>query len=156
MLIPALPLTPDLVRRLSGDPMLLLLDIDGTLAPIAPRPELAVVPADTRRVVEGLVRLPHSQTVIITGRAAADGAALVSVDGTWTIGNHGLEIAAPGEAPAARADALVFAPKVALASERCRALAAGSTGVVVEDKRWSLSVHYRLAEPWIVPDLVTG
>src|SRR4051812_3723851 len=112
---PALPLTPDLVRRLSGDPMLLLLDIDGTLAPIAPRPEFAEVPPETRRIVEGLVALPHTHVAIVTGRGAADGASLVNVGGTWTIGNHGLEIGPPGEAPIARPDAQRFASTISTA-----------------------------------------
>jgi trehalose-phosphatase len=154
MTIPALPVMPDVARRLSGRPILLLLDVDGTLAPIAPRPEYAIVPLATQRVLQELVRLPDLFIAVISGRAAADAAQLVGVEGTWTLGNHGLEIAPPGEAPMARPDVLRFATTIASAAERCRVVASKDPGVIVEDKRWSLSVHYRLAHPRIVPELV--
>ena len=51
------PLAHDetLAGRLTGRPGLVLLDVDGTLAPLAPRPEDARVPPETLAVVEALV-----------------------------------------------------------------------------------------------------
>jgi trehalose-6-phosphatase len=43
--------------RLDGSPLAILLDIDGTLAPIAPRPQDAAVPPATRDVLRRLVAL---------------------------------------------------------------------------------------------------
>ncbi|HVX38869.1 MAG TPA: trehalose-phosphatase [Gemmatimonadaceae bacterium] len=150
---PALPVTPELARRLSGDPLLLLLDVDGTLSPIAPRPEYATVPPETQRVLTALVALPGVHVASISGRAADDARRLVGVDGTWTIGNHGFELARPNAPTRARDDVAAFAPRIAEAARRAEAIAARDAGVIVENKRWTLSVHYRLAHPRVVPEL---
>ena len=46
----ARPLEPALGDRLCGRPLLLLLDVDGTLSPIAPRPEYATIPESTQQM----------------------------------------------------------------------------------------------------------
>lgn len=143
---PPPPLTPALAERLSGHPFVALLDIDGTLAPIAPHPSKAVVPDETRRVVSELTALPDATVVAVSGRAAADAIQILRVPGSWTIGNHGFEVAAPGEEPRPQPEAAPFADAMAAAAEQCRAIAAGREGVLVEDKRWTVSVHYRLAD----------
>jgi trehalose-phosphatase len=147
-------LTPAIAQRLSGRPFVALLDIDGTLAPIAKRPEHAVVPEETRRVVAALVQMPGAAVVAVSGRAASDAAQILDVPGTWTIGNHGFEIAPPNERPQPREDAAQFSRALGAALERCHTLARAHPGVVVEDKRWTLSVHYRLVDPAAVSDLV--
>jgi trehalose 6-phosphate phosphatase len=153
MPIPALPLSPALAQRLSGRPFLLLLDIDGTLSPIAPRPAEAIVTPDTRRAICTLVGLAGTHVALISGRAAGDARRLVGVDSVWVIGNHGIEVAPPNKGPTVRADVARFAEQVAAASARCAETARRYPGVVVEDKHWTLSVHYRTADRAIVPEL---
>jgi trehalose-phosphatase len=143
---PALPVRPALLERLSGRPLVLLLDVDGTLSPIASRPQSAIVPSVTRRVLERLVELPDVHLVLMSGRSALDAARLVSIDGAWTIGNHGLEVAAPGAPPSPRDDVAPFAERITAAAERLGDVLSDFDGVTVEDKRWTLSVHYRLVE----------
>ena len=150
---PALPMTPELARRLDGRPFMLLLDIDGTLAPIAPRPDVAIVPAATQRVLRDLARLPEVHVVAISGRSVEDARRLVGVPELWTIGNHGFEMAPPSEPPAVREDVARFAAVVRAAGMRAFKLGEQVPGVVVEDKRWTLSVHYRLASPDAIPRL---
>ena len=106
----------------------LLFDVDGTLAPIAPRPELARVPAETRAE---LARLAGSYLLVacISGRAGEEAAALVGVDGIRYVGNHGLEL----DERAAELAAQVAAFRDAVT-------------LPVEDKGLSLSYHYRGAE----------
>ena len=144
---PALPMTPELAARLDGRPLMLLLDIDGTLSPIAPRPDVAIVPAATRRVLAELERRPRVHIAVISGRSVHDARRLVGVPGLWTIGNHGFEVAPPDGQPSVRDDVLEFAERVRAAGGRATALGERVPGVVVEDKRWTLSVHYRLADP---------
>ena len=153
MTLAALPMTDALATRLSGSPLVLFLDIDGTLAPIAPRPEYALIPAETRDALTALVQLPGVHVAIVSGRSAGDAARLVAMDGVWIIGNHGFEIAAPNEAPAARPDVAMYEERVARAASRCAEFAAEIEGVIVEDKHWTLSVHYRLAHPQFVPEI---
>ena len=151
--IPALPLTSAIEARLRGSPLVLLLDVDGTLAPIAPRPEYASVPRDTRQILADLAATPNVRVVVISGRSADDARRLVDVPGLWIIGNHGIEVAAPGEAPTARDAVAGYADSIAEAAARATRIADTLPGVIVENKRWTLSVHYRLAHPTVVPSL---
>jgi trehalose-phosphatase len=153
MTTPALPVSRELLERLAGAPLLLMLDVDGTLSPIAPRPEYATVPIETQRVVARLAALPGAYVAIVSGRSAEDARNLVCVDDAWVIGNHGIETAPPHAPPAARDDVAAFGDRIALAAARAEAVTRAIEGVIVENKRWTLSVHYRLAHPRVVPDL---
>lgn len=132
--------------RLDGTPLAVLLDVDGTLAPIAPRPQDARVPAETRAVLHELVGLPGVHLALVSGRSASDAAWVASVDGAWVLGNHGVELRSPdGEITA---DELVR-PWEAAITRAARALtriADSTEGAILEDKRWTLSLHYRLVE----------
>lgn len=150
---PALPITPELEARLDGRPLMLLLDIDGTLSPIAPRPDVAIVPAATQRVLKALSRSADIHVAVISGRSVSDARRLVGVAGLWTIGNHGFEVAPPDQPPSVSDHVLGFADQVRAAGARTIAIGERVPGVVVEDKRWTLSVHYRLADPDVVPRL---
>src|SRR5918912_4532457 len=77
-------------KILRQSPAALLLDLDGTLSRIAPRPELATIRPVARRAVRALLgRL----TVIaaISGRSASDARRLLRVSGVVYVGNHGME-----------------------------------------------------------------
>jgi trehalose 6-phosphate phosphatase len=67
----------------------LLLDVDGTLAPIVQRPEEASVPEDTRAELRRL-RDRYALVACVTGRPAEVAARLVGVDGLEIVGEHGL------------------------------------------------------------------
>lgn len=45
-----------------------MLDYDGTLAPIAPHPDLAIIPAETKNVLQRLSNLPDVYIAIVSGR----------------------------------------------------------------------------------------
>jgi trehalose 6-phosphate phosphatase len=74
----------------------ILTDVDGTLAPIAERPELAAVPAAASRA---LARLGERYGLLacISGRQAEEARRLVGVPGIAYAGNHGLELLLPGD-----------------------------------------------------------
>jgi trehalose 6-phosphate phosphatase len=67
-----------------------LLDVDGTLAPIVERPEDATVPEETRREVERLAGR-YALVACVSGRPAADARRMVGLDGVEYVGVHGLE-----------------------------------------------------------------
>jgi trehalose 6-phosphate phosphatase len=106
----------------------LILDVDGTLAPIAPRPELAAVPPATRAELERLAGR-YLLLACVSGRSGADARRLVDVDSVEFVGNHGHELD-----PRAHE----------LAEEIARFREA--VGLPVEDKTLSLTYHYREAE----------
>ena len=105
----------------------LVLDVDGTLAPIVARPELARVPAATRAQLERLADR-YALVACVSGRAGEDARRLVGVEAIVYVGNHGLELDPRAQELAA-----------AIARFRDR------VGLPVEDKGLSLSYHYREA-----------
>ncbi len=131
------------LARMAGSHVLLLLDFDGTLAPIAPTPGEAALPAPTRSVLERLVRSPRCTVVVVSGRALDDIRAKIGLDGVVYVGSHGLESDGfPPYEPTAS-----FRETLARARSELGARLAGVPGVIFEDKKVSLAVHYRRVEP---------
>jgi trehalose 6-phosphate phosphatase len=89
----------DALARLSEDPAraAVFLDVDGTLAPIVSRPELAEVPDETRAELKRLVSR-YALVACISGRTGAEARRLVGVDGIFYAGVHGLELAPEADA----------------------------------------------------------
>ena len=137
--------------RLSDAPdVLLLLDYDGTLAPIAPRPELAVLPAAARRVLADLSVHPRFRPGIISGRGLSDLRERVGVPGIIYAGNHGLEIIGAGD-DFVHPQAAGLRPALERVGSELQSRLAGYPGVLVEDKGLTLSVHYRQTDASLVP-----
>jgi trehalose 6-phosphate phosphatase len=88
----------DALARLSEDPALaaVLLDVDGTLAPIVARPELAEVPEETRAELRRLVER-YALVACVSGRSGEEARRLVGVEGVVYVGVHGLELAPEAE-----------------------------------------------------------
>jgi trehalose 6-phosphate phosphatase len=88
----------DRLARLRSEPgrAAVLLDVDGTLAPIVARPELAVVPEEARAEVRRLVGR-YTLVACISGRTGEEAARLVGVEGVVYVGVHGLELAPEAE-----------------------------------------------------------
>jgi trehalose 6-phosphate phosphatase len=147
------PSAEELRPRLSRSPLILMLDIDGTLAPLAARPEDAAVPEATRRVVRTLASKGDVHVALVTGRAAADGRRVAALDGVWVIGNHGIETTSPSGEAAVDPSAVPFRDVLAATAAELRPLVGTIPGVRVENKVWTLSIHYRLADPAVEPRL---
>jgi trehalose 6-phosphate phosphatase len=117
----------DLLAQLAAQPerAAILLDVDGTLAPIVERPEDAGVPPETRAELERLAGR-YALVACVSGRASADAAATVGVEGLVYVGTHGLELEPEAERWAG-------------------ALHEFAAGVAwpAEDKGLSVSFHYR-------------
>ena len=145
--------TPELERRLSGTPLVILLDVDGTLAPIAPRPEDAAVPPETRKVVATLAARRGTHVGLVSGRAAADARRLVAVSNVHAIGNHGCEVISPDGDVTIDPAVAPYRDALAQVARTLAPRVAEVAGVLLEDKTWTLSIHYRLADPGIVPRL---
>jgi trehalose 6-phosphate phosphatase len=118
------------LHRLAEDPeqAAIVLDVDGTLAPIVPRPEEARVPDEARREVARLAAR-YGLVACVSGRTGEDARRLVGVDGVRYVGSHGLELA----------------PEADRWRDEIQAFAAG-VDWPVEDKGLTVSFHYRQAE----------
>ncbi|HZS58857.1 MAG TPA: trehalose-phosphatase [Gemmatimonadaceae bacterium] len=134
--------------RLSGTPLVLLLDVDGTLAPIAPQPADASVPPSTHDALHTLARTNGVIVGLVSGRSAEEVRRLVPISPTWIIGNHGAEVVSPDGRETVEPRVSAYEAVVAAARAELEA-----SGVAVENKRWTLTVHYRNADPEIVPAL---
>jgi trehalose 6-phosphate phosphatase len=124
---------PVLLVRFRSEPehAAVLLDVDGTLAPIVERPEEAAVPDETRAEVERLAA-SYGLVACISGRPSADARRLVGVDSLEYVGVHGLE----GDPEAER-----FKPQLEAFAERI------AWPWTVESKAGvTLSFHYREAD----------
>lgn len=139
------PLDLALHERLAARPLVLLLDVDGTLSPIAPTPESATVPDRTRHAIARLVRGEQVHVALVSGRAARDARRLVGVDGVWAIGNHGFETITPQDDLVTDPGLAPYRAHVAQAAAAIAPIVAAHPGTQLEDKTWTLSIHYRRA-----------
>jgi len=125
--------TLERLARFSRSKVLLAFDFDGTLAPIVENRDLALMRAGTTQLFRELCRL--YPCAVISGRSKADvESRLADARVRQVIGNHGLE---PGH------DLREFAREVAHARQLLQLSLAHCSGVEVEDKSYSLAIHYR-------------
>jgi trehalose 6-phosphate phosphatase len=119
----------ELLGALAGRPeaAAVLLDVDGTLAPIVARPELASVPEEARAELRRLAGR-YALVAAVSGRTGEDAARLVGVDGLVYVGVHGLELAP--EAEHWRGPLHEFAESV-------------DWPIPIEDKGLAIVFHYR-------------
>ncbi|HET7177298.1 MAG TPA: trehalose-phosphatase [Solirubrobacterales bacterium] len=124
----------------------ILTDVDGTLAPIAERPEQVAVPAHTAELLEALSRR-FGLVGCVSGRRAEEARRLVGVEGIAFAGNHGLELLLPGDA-APRLDPSLRGREDGTA-EFVAGLDGGAlaaAGLRLEDKGPIQALHWRGAE----------
>ena len=135
---------PRVSQLISGaSHVLLLSDYDGTLAPIAERPELAALPEQTRDRLTAICDFAWITPGVVSGRELSDLKAMVGVPGLIYAGNHGMEIEGPGlEYVHSHAEEL--RPVLDSLWSAMNARLGNFEGVLVEGKGLTLSVHYRL------------
>lgn len=140
--VPAPVSWPDLEAILEGRRLALFVDYDGTLTPIAERPDLAHLSDDTRTLLARLAE--HMPVTVITGRDLADVKARVGLDQLIYVGSHGFAVDGPGisgQPEAASEDARALVDRI---GAELQARLADVPNVIVETKRFSAAVHYRL------------
>jgi len=118
---------------------LLAFDLDGTLAPIVPDPSGIVIPEQTRESMKRLCAL--AKVVILSGRGCDDARSFLDFEPRLIVGNHGAE-----GLPGWESREKEFRDICAGWKEQLRRrLQDASDGIVLEDKTYSLSLHYRNA-----------
>ncbi len=133
----------DLKRKIkNAKKIIFFLDYDGTLTPIRKIPSLARIGKKSKNLLEELSKRPTFKVFIISGRSLKDVKNLIGVKSVYYIGNHGIELAGPGlkyvNKNAKKLRAVIRKSYNELT--RCVKL----KGVIVENKTYTLSVHYRL------------
>lgn len=123
--------------------MLLALDFDGTLAPIVPIPDEAAMLPSVQAALGHLIKRTDTVIAVVSGRALADVRPRVGFDQINYAGNHGLEIEGPDGLHRMHDEAEQARPALAACAAALRNEFADEDAILVEDKRLTLSVHFR-------------
>ncbi|MFH1093491.1 MAG: trehalose-phosphatase [Candidatus Omnitrophota bacterium] len=134
--------TPDSIFK-PDKKIVFFLDYDGTLTRIVDRPDLAVISEQMRELVRKLS--VKFTTAIVSGRMREDVEKLVGVDGIFYAGSHGFDIRGKGFSmvqPKAK-EAIPVVDKV---TGELKAALSGIDGLIIEEKKFSVAVHYRMVK----------
>src|SRR6059058_1529290 len=136
----AVPVPGALVPHLSE--CALLLDIDGTLLDFAPTPREVWVPPGLAKTLNRLLEKTSGALALVSGRSLNDIDLIFAPEQFPAVGGHGAEmrISQDSEAVATHAP-----PMDRELKRRLAAIAKLSPGILLEDKGYSLALHYRLA-----------
>jgi trehalose 6-phosphate phosphatase len=129
-----------------------MVDYDGTITPIVRHPKLATLGDETRELLRSLANERRCVLAVISGRRLSDIKNGVGILKAYYVGNHGLEIRGPGidfVHPKAKTLSTIL-PSI---RRELRNTIGGIEGVFIENKGFSLSVHYRAAEAIYLPRL---
>jgi trehalose-phosphatase len=138
----------ELTAPLRSDPgrSAILLDVDGTLAPVVRDPDQASVPELVRRQLLQVIER-YGLVACVSGRRAAVARRIVGIGTIAYAGNHGVELLRRG------AHEPEVDPQVERWSDRVHAVAAAAAddrmwaaGVRLEDKGPIVALHWRAAE----------
>ncbi len=132
--------------------VLLLVDFDGTLSPLAESPEQARLPQSVRQTLLRLAFRPRLRVAVLSGRPLRYLKSVFGVPSFFYGGNHGLEIEGPDFSfrhPRARTLKSVIQKLVRQFRKPVKAV----PGALLENKGFSLALHYRNVPPAHKPDL---
>lgn len=136
------------MRRGTGNRRLWVFDFDGTLSPIVPvRTDARMLPA-CRSLLLDLARTPGNVVAILSSRLLEDLLSRVPVPRIFLGGGSGLEWRLPGgqRIPPGREEVDSVKRGRGLLSPVLKKISS-LPGTDIEDKRWSIAVHYRAVSP---------
>lgn len=131
-------------KQLHNKKIAIFLDYDGTLTPIVARPDLAVLSSEMRNCLKEISQ--HYTTAIISGRQLKDVYALVDINSLYYAGNHGFEIEGPEHTHIKQTFGTEFLSVLKKVHREIKEKIENIPGLLIEDKKYSLSVHYRLVD----------
>jgi trehalose 6-phosphate phosphatase len=130
----------ELARRL--DECAVLLDIDGTLLDLAPTPREVWVPPDLATTLNRLLERTSGALALVSGRSLNDIDLIFAPETFPAVGGHGAEMRISIDSEAVDVHAPPMDKEL---KRRLAAIAKLSPGILLEDKGYSLALHYRLA-----------
>jgi trehalose 6-phosphate phosphatase len=118
------------------DRIAILLDVDGTILDLAPTPSEVEVPARLRATLAKLMQRTKGALALVSGRRLADIDRIFAPLKLPAIGGHGAEIRRTPDSPATQ-------PPLSLDTQlKEELIAAAGDGILVEDKGYSVALHY--------------
>jgi trehalose-phosphatase len=134
---------PRFTHRMKGKPLFFLADFDGTLVPIRRDPAKVVLSLRVRRLLTALSQ--QMPVAIISGRPLTFLEKAIAIPKIILAGNHGLEINMWGK-KFRHPQAVVGAKQIRSLARRLQQ-AGEIQGVLIEDKGFTLTFHYRRVVP---------
>src|SRR6201990_2930317 len=120
----------------------LLLDIDGALLDFAPTPREVWVPPGLAKTLNRLLERTSGALALVSGRSLNDIDLIFAPEEFPAVGGHGAEMRLSTDSEAVASHAPPMDKEL---KKRLAAIAALSPGILLEDKGYSLALHYRLA-----------
>ena len=120
----------------------ILLDIDGTLLDLAPTPREVWVPPGLSKTLNRLLMRTSGALALVSGRSLNDIDLIFAPEQFPAVGGHGAEMRVSTESEAVATHAPPMDKEL---KRRLAAIAKLSPGILLEDKGYSLALHYRLA-----------
>jgi len=120
----------------------IMLDVDGTLLDIAPRPQEVFVPKNLRETLQRLRRQLDGAVAFVSGRPLHDIDRIFAPLKLPAVGGHGAEIRMGETSEVKRHTRVSFDP---ILKAQFYEIAKIGPGIIVEDKDYSIALHYRLA-----------
>src|SRR6202048_4539032 len=134
------PVPRSLVPHLSQSAI--LLDIDGTLLDLAPTPREVWVPPGLAKTLNRLHERTSGALALVSGRSLNDIDLIFAPEQFPAVGGHGAEMRVSTDSEAVATHAPPMDKEL---KRRLAAIAKLSPGILLEDKGYSLALHYRLA-----------
>ncbi|WP_334369061.1 MULTISPECIES: trehalose-phosphatase [unclassified Bradyrhizobium] len=134
------PVPRSMVPHLSESAI--LLDIDGTLLDLMPTPREVWVPPGLAKTLNRLLVRTNGALALVSGRSLNDIDLIFAPDQFPAVGGHGAEMRIEPDSEAVAAHAPPMDKEL---KRRLAAIAKLSPGILLEDKGYSLALHYRLA-----------
>src|SRR5580704_14213095 len=120
----------------------LLLDVDGTILDLAPTPREVRVPSSLRHAMSRLSERTGGALALVSGRRVSDLDLLFAPLELPAVGGHGAEIR---PVAGTSLDIRRTLPLDATLKRKFAAIAESGPGILIEDKGYSVALHYRLA-----------
>src|SRR6266404_4815073 len=135
-----IPAPDELAQRLGE--YAFLLDIDGTLLDLAPTPREVWVPPGLANTLNRLLERTAGALALVSGRSLNDIDLIFAPEQFPAVGGHGAEMRISWDSEAVATHAPPMDKEL---KRRLAAIAKLSPGILLEDKGYSLALHYRLA-----------
>jgi len=139
---------PEIMKR--KEKPVFFFDYDGTLTPIVQRPNLAKLAPSMKNILLQLSKKYH--LALISGREREDLINQVGILDIFYAGNHGLDISGPGISmtfPLVKK----YLPIIENISHHLDQALSLIPGVILEKKKMSVAIHYRMVSKDKLPEL---
>lgn len=133
------------LKKFYDNKLLVLLDYDGTLVPITKTPEDALLPESAKDLIMKINKIKKIKLGVISGRSLKDIKKKVGINDLIYAGNHGLEWQIFNNTGKLIS---IQNPRKKLTEikNNLQIVLNKFKGVLLEDKKYSLAIHYRLVD----------